>query len=56
MSPAKPPTRLSVTVLSRTSKDAIEHFVGTGGAPFDDPDYMKYNKTLSGWVNGVCPS
>jgi outer membrane murein-binding lipoprotein Lpp len=37
-------------------KDAIEHFVGTGGAQFDDPDYMKYNKTLSGWVKGVCPS
>jgi hypothetical protein len=37
-------------------KEAIEHFVTTGGAHFDDPDYMKYNKTLSGWVKGVCPS
>jgi hypothetical protein len=37
-------------------KDAIEHFVGTGGAHFDDPDYSKYNKVLDGWVKGVCPT
>jgi hypothetical protein len=37
-------------------KEAIEHFVTTGGAHFDDPDYTKYNKVLSGWVKGVCPT
>ncbi|WP_156738006.1 hypothetical protein [Mycobacterium scrofulaceum] len=37
-------------------KDAIEHFVTTGGAHFDDPDYTKNNKTVDGWVKQVCPS
>ncbi len=37
-------------------KAAIEHFVTTGGAHFDDPDYTKNNKTLSGWVSQVCPT
>ena len=37
-------------------KDAIEHFVTTGGAHFDDPDYTKNNKALDGWVKQVCPS
>jgi hypothetical protein len=37
-------------------KDAIEHFVGTGGAHFDDPDFTKNNKTISAWVKGVCPT
>jgi hypothetical protein len=37
-------------------KDAIEHFVTTGGAHFDDPDYTKNNKTLSNWVKQVCPT
>jgi hypothetical protein len=37
-------------------KDAIEHFVTTGGAHFDDPDYTKNNKTLDGWVKQVCPT
>lgn len=37
-------------------KDAIEHFVGTGGAHFDDPDYTKNNKIVDGWVKQVCPS
>lgn len=35
-------------------KEAIEHFVTTGGAHFDDPDYTKYNKLVSDWVKGVC--
>ncbi len=37
-------------------KDAIEHFVGTGGAQFDDPDFTKTSKSISAWVKGVCPS
>ncbi|MEE6138362.1 hypothetical protein SKC41_18770 [Mycobacterium sp. 050128] len=37
-------------------KDAIEHFVTTGGAHFDDPDYTKNNKLVSDWVKGVCPT
>jgi hypothetical protein len=36
-------------------KDAVEHFVGTNGAQFDDPDYDKYNKLIDGWVKQVCP-
>jgi hypothetical protein len=36
-------------------KDAVEHFVGTNGAQFDDPDYDKYNKTIDDWVKQVCP-
>lgn len=36
-------------------KDAIEHFVGTNGAQFDDPDYDKYNKQIDDWVKQVCP-
>jgi hypothetical protein len=37
-------------------KDAIEHFVTTGGAHFDDPDYTKNNKLVKNWVEQVCPS
>jgi hypothetical protein len=37
-------------------KDAIEHFVTTGGAHFDDPDYTKNNKLVSDWVKQVCPT
>jgi hypothetical protein len=36
-------------------KDAVEHFVETNGAQFDDPDYDKYNKTIDAWVKLVCP-
>lgn len=36
-------------------KDVIEHFVDTGGAHFDDPDYAKNQKTLDDWVKTVCP-
>lgn len=36
-------------------KDAVEHFVDTNGAQFDDPDYDKYNKLIDGWVKQVCP-
>jgi hypothetical protein len=37
-------------------KDAIEHFVQTGGAQFDDPDYAKDNKLVDGWVRQICPA
>lgn len=37
------------------AKTAIEHFVTTGGAQFDDPDYDKSNKALDDWVHQVCP-
>jgi hypothetical protein len=37
-------------------KAAIEHFVTTGGAHFDDPDYTKNNQTLDTWVKQVCPT
>jgi hypothetical protein len=37
-------------------KAAIEHFVTTGGAHFDDPDYTKNNKILDDWVKQVCPT
>ncbi len=37
-------------------KAAIEHFVTTGGAHFDDPDYTKNNKIVKDWVEQVCPT
>ncbi|RUP05710.1 MAG: hypothetical protein EKK34_08180 [Mycobacterium sp.] len=37
-------------------KSAIEHFVTTGGAHFDDPDYTKNNQTVKSWVDQVCPT
>lgn len=37
-------------------KAAIEHFVTTGGAHFDDPDYTKNNKLVKDWVEQVCPT
>ncbi len=40
---------------SESAKDAIEHFVQTGGAQFDDPDYKKSNDALDKWVHQVCP-
>ncbi|HXO51193.1 MAG TPA: hypothetical protein VN888_09215 [Mycobacterium sp.] len=36
-------------------KTAVEHFVDTNGAQFDDPDYDKYNKQIDDWVKQVCP-
>jgi hypothetical protein len=36
-------------------KDAVEHFVDTNGAQFDDPDYDKYNKLIDDWVKQSCP-
>lgn len=36
-------------------RTAIEHFAGTGGAQFDDPDYDKYNSLIDNWVKQVCP-
>ncbi|HTI77342.1 MAG TPA: hypothetical protein VL634_20250 [Mycobacterium sp.] len=41
--------------LPASVKDAVEHFVGTGGAQFDDPDYDKYNNAIEGWIKQVCP-
>ena len=40
---------------SQSAQDAIEHFVQTGGAQFDDPDYKKSNDALDKWVHQVCP-
>jgi hypothetical protein len=37
-------------------KNAIEHFVNTGGAHFGDPDYAKNHKTLDEWITKVCPT
>jgi hypothetical protein len=37
-------------------KSSIEHFVGTGGAHFDDPDYTKNQKAIKDWVAALCPS
>jgi hypothetical protein len=37
-------------------RNAIEHFVSTGGAHFDDPDYPKNYKVLDDWVKQVCPT
>lgn len=34
---------------------AIEHFVGTGGAQFDDPDFQTNNDKVEKWVKEVCP-
>jgi hypothetical protein len=36
-------------------KAAIEHFVSTGGAQFDDPDFESNNKLIDDWVKEVCP-
>jgi hypothetical protein len=41
--------------LPANVKVAVEHFVETNGAQFDDPDYDKYNKTIDDWVKQVCP-
>lgn len=35
--------------------EALEHFVGTGGVHFDDPDYGEYNARIDDWVKAVCP-
>jgi hypothetical protein len=40
---------------SESARDAIEHFVETGGAQFDDPGYKKFNDALDAWVHQVCP-
>ena len=36
-------------------EEAVEHFVGTGGAQFDDPQYDKYNNAIESWIKQVCP-
>ena len=41
--------------LPSNVKDAVEHFVDTNGAQFDDPDYDKFNKLIDDWVKQVCP-
>lgn len=40
---------------SPSAQDAIEHFVQTGGAQFDDPSYKASNDALDKWVHQVCP-
>ena len=40
---------------SESARDAIEHFVQTGGAQFDDPSYKSSNDALDKWVHQVCP-
>jgi hypothetical protein len=40
---------------SESARDAIEHFVQTGGAQFDDPGYKRFNDALDSWVHQVCP-
>jgi hypothetical protein len=40
---------------SESAHEAIEHFVQTGGAQFDDPSYKKFNDALDKWVHQVCP-
>jgi hypothetical protein len=35
--------------------EALEHFVGTGGVHFDDPDFTEFNARIDGWVKAVCP-
>jgi hypothetical protein len=39
----------------QSARDAIEHFVQTGGAQFDDPGYKSNNDALDKWVHQVCP-
>lgn len=36
-------------------QEAIDHFVGTEGAQFDDPDYGKFNSRIDDWLKGICP-
>jgi PBP1b-binding outer membrane lipoprotein LpoB len=36
-------------------QEAIDHFVSTEGAQFDDPDYDKFNSRIDEWVKVVCP-
>jgi predicted small lipoprotein YifL len=38
-----------------TVQEAIAHFVGTGGAKSDDPDFEGFNKRIDDWVKQVCP-
>lgn len=35
--------------------EALEHFVGTGGVRFDDPDFDEFNSRIDEWVTAVCP-
>jgi hypothetical protein len=36
-------------------REAIDHFVETGGVQYDDPDYDEYNDRIDAWVKAVCP-
>ena len=40
----------------RSVQDAIEHFVESGGAQFDDPSFNEYNDAIEKWVHQVCPT
>jgi hypothetical protein len=35
-------------------KDAIEHFVGTGGMQIDDPDLESNSSRVKEWIEQVC--
>jgi ABC-type enterochelin transport system substrate-binding protein len=36
-------------------QEAVDHFVQTQGAQFDDPDFDKFNSAIDNWVKAVCP-
>jgi hypothetical protein len=36
-------------------QEAIDHFVSTQGAQFDDPQYAEFNSRIDEWVKVVCP-
>ena len=35
--------------------EAIEHFVGTGGVQYDDPEFDEFNARIDNWIKEVCP-
>ena len=52
--------RSAADVLEKQSppdpvKQAIEHFVSTGGVQASDPNADQADKTISVWVKQVCP-
>ena len=36
-------------------RDAVEHFVSTGGLQQTDPKKNEYSRTVNNWVEKVCP-
>ena len=49
------PTCSGGTTRPQRSREAIDHFVETGGVQYDDPDYDEYNGRIDAWVKAVCP-